>query len=74
MSEPKLFKFHVVRTPTGDRPYVSINRPDSYIAHLDASGDKAEVHEVEVYLPETVGVPFIGYGGPAEVSKVTRVR
>ena len=55
MSEPKLFKFYVVRTPTGDRPYVSIHQPESYISHLDSSGDKAEVHEVEVYLPETVG-------------------
>lgn len=41
-------KLWIVRTPTGDRPYVSINKPQSYIDHLDASGDKAEVFTIDV--------------------------
>lgn len=44
--------FWVVQTPTGDRPYVSINRPQSYIDHLDTSGDEATVHSVEVNLED----------------------
>jgi hypothetical protein len=30
-------------TPTGDPPYVSINKPQSYIDHLKASGQAGVV-------------------------------
>ncbi len=68
--------FYIVMTPTGDRPYVSIHEPQSYIDHLDASSDKAEVFQVEVTLPNAVGDTVFGssIGSPGAVSVVTRIR
>lgn len=48
----KSLTLYVVMTPIGDRPYVSINKPQSYIDHLDASGEKAEVYEIALGLPD----------------------
>lgn len=48
----KTLTVYVVMTPTGDRPYVSINKPQSYIDHLDASGEKAEVYQIALGLPD----------------------
>lgn len=56
----KSLKFHVVMTPNGDRPYVSINKPQSYIDHLDASGEKAEVFTIETMLPSDVDGVILG--------------
>lgn len=54
----KSLTLYVVMTPTGDRPYVSINKPQSYIDHLDASGEKAEVYEIALGLPDHEGAKF----------------
>ncbi len=72
----KTLSFHVVMTPNGDRPYVSIHAPQSYIDHLDASGERAEVFQVEVTLPTEKGDTVFGssIGSPGAVSVVTRVR
>jgi hypothetical protein len=72
----KTLSFHVVVAPNGDRPYVSINAPQSYIDHLDASGEKAEVFQVEVTLPSEKGDTLFGssIGSPGAVSVVTRIR
>jgi len=66
-------KLWVVRTPTGDRSYVSIHKPQSYIDHLDASGELAEVFELEVMLPSSLGW-IVGSSASTEVSRVGRVR
>lgn len=65
--------FWVVRTPTGDRPYVSIHKPQSYIDHLNSSNEKAEVFSIQVALPDH-GVPLMGMDGVEFVSLVERVR
>ncbi len=71
----KKLKFHVVVTPTGDRPYVSIHLPQSYVDHLDASGEKAEVHVVEVTLPPEKGDTIFGSSVTAEPPfSSTRIR
>ncbi len=72
----RLTTFWVVRTPTGDRPYTSTSKPESYIKHLDASGDKAEVFEVEVNLPDDLmpGDSIVGKEFGDFVVKVTRER
>lgn len=68
--------FHVVQTPTGDRPYVSIREPKSYIEHLDASGDKAEVYAIEIELANDLspGQCLIGCDCGVFASKLTRLR
>lgn len=67
-------KLWIVRTPTGDRPYVSINKPQSYIDHLDSSGDKAEVFEVEIDIDVNMnpGEVLIGCDCGLFTAKVTR--
>lgn len=78
MNDPTLSNqvFWVVRAPNGDRPYVSIRKPESYLEHLERSGEKAEVYKVYVELPledegELVGVSIEGL---SPVSCVKRVR
>lgn len=70
------FSFWVVQTPTGDRPYVSIHKPQSYIDHLDASGDKATVHSVEIVVYDDLepGDCVVGCDCGVFASKVTRER
>lgn len=63
----------IVRTPTGDRPYVSTHKPQSYIDHLNSSNEEAEVFSVQVALP-THGVPLMGMDGVEFVSLIERVR
>jgi len=72
----KSLTFHVVMTPAGDRPYVSINKPQSYIDHLDASGEKAEVFQVEVTLPDAKDDVLYGacHGVPGMVYHAMRIR
>ena len=72
----KSLTFHVVMTPNGDRPYVSINKPQSYIDHLDTSGEEAEVFQVEVTLPDEKGDVLYGacQGIPGIVYHVVRIR
>ena len=62
----------VVRTPKGDRPYVSTHKPQSYIDHLTASGEQAEVYEAQIALPWH-SVPLMGMDDNEFVSLVQRV-
>lgn len=52
---------------------MSIHKPQSYIDHLDQSGEEAQVHTVEVSLPEH-SVPNMGFDGNEFVALVKRVR
>ncbi len=68
--------FWIVRTPTGDRPYVSIHKPESYIKHLDETLNnvKAEVYEVHVTLPDGTGETLVASNGGDPLAVVTRRR
>lgn len=55
MSDRKDATFYVVQTPKGDRLYVSAHLSQSYVDHVDATGEPAEIYEIYVKLPAAVG-------------------
>lgn len=60
MSDHKSATLYVVQTPKGDRLYVSTHLPQSYVDHVETTGETAEIYEIYVKLPTGIGSITVG--------------